>query len=281
MKSTSNFLEQEIENIKNMYLNENKTPKEIGEKYGVKRYQINYLLQKYDIQKTVSEAKRKYEINEHYFDEIDTPNKAYILGFLYADGYNNRINNTIVLSLNRKDEDTLLKIREEVGSDKPIYHHDYINKSDGIERHMSQLTFASKHMCEQLERFGVTQNKTFTIDFPNFLADELVSHFIRGYFDGDGCACEYKDETRKTGKRFSVSMMSSMQLCKNMQKYLSEKQDINLNVNHPTGHSELNGLIRTHSKQNLIKFINYIYKDANLYMERKHKKCLDFLKEIN
>ena len=66
-----------------------------------------------------------------------------------------------------------------------------------------------------------------------------------------------------------------------MRKYLSEKQNIDLKVNHPTGKKELNGIIRTKSKSNIIKFINYIYKDANLYMERKHKKCLDFLKEIN
>lgn len=281
MKTTSNFLEQEIENIKRMYLKENKTPMEIGDKYNVQRHKINYLLKKYNIQKSVSEAKRKYEINEHYFDEINTPNKAYILGFLYADGYNNRINNTIVLSLDRKDEDILLKIREEVGSNKPIYHHDYINQSDGIERHMSELNFASKHMCEQLERFGMIQNKTFEIDFPQFLSEELISHFIRGYFDGDGCACEYKDKTRKSGNAFCISMMSSIQLCKNMQKYLNNKQNIDLKVNYPSGKKELNGIIRTKSKSNITKFINYIYKDANLYMERKHKKCLEILKKIN
>ena len=281
MKQTSYFLEKEIDNIKKMYLEDNNTPKQIGEYYNVPRHKINYLLKKYNIQKTVSEAKRKYKINEHYFDKIDTSNKAYILGFLYADGYNNRINNTIVLSLNTKDEDILLKIRDELDSDKPLYHHTYINKSDEIERHMSELNFASKHMCEQLEKFGMIQNKTFSIDFPKFLSEELISHFIRGYFDGDGCACLFKDNTRKLGKSFQISMMSSIQLCEHMQEYLSNKQNIHFKVNHPCGKKEENGIIRSHSKEEIKKFINYIYKDADLYMERKYEKCLEILEKIN
>lgn len=68
---------------------------------------------------------------------------------------------------------------------------------------------------------------------------------------------------------------------KSMQKYLNNKQNIDLKVNYPSGKKELNGIIRTKSKSNITKFINYIYKDANLYMERKHKKCLEILKKIN
>lgn len=278
---TPHLLESEIDNIKFLYLRENKTPKEIGELYGVQRYKINYILKKYNIQKSVSEVKRKYNLNEHYFDNIDTPNKAYILGFLYADGYNNRINNTIVLSLNRNDEDILIKIKNEVGSDKPLYHHNYINKIDGIERHMSELNFASKHMCEQLENLGMIQNKTFVIDFPYFLSEELLSHFIRGYFDGDGCACFSKDKNHKSNECFQISMMSSIQLCEHMKQYLQDKQDIHFNVNQPSGKNKENGLIRSKSKKEIEKFIKYIYKDAELYMERKHKKCLNFLKKIN
>lgn len=280
MSRVSKILEREINNIQKMYLEENKTPKEIGEFYNAARYQVNYILQKYGVQKSVSEAKREYTINEHFFDKIDTQNKAYVLGFLYADGYNNRINNTVVLSLKRDDEEILLKIREAVGSNKPLYHHDYMH-SDGVERHMSQLTFSSRQMCEQLEKWGMTQAKTFTIDFPNFLSDDLVSHFIRGYFDGDGCVSETKDLTRRAGVKCFITMMSSMQLCVHMQEYLLKNQDIDFKVNHPTGHSELNGIIRSSSKSNIIKFINYIYKDAELYMERKHSKCLEILKKIS
>lgn len=267
-------LEEHYLEIKEMYLEDNLTPSQIGERFNSKRYQVNYLLKKYGIQKSISESKRKYSLNENYFDEIDTPNKAYILGFLYADGYNNRINNSIVLSLAKEDREILEKISKEVGSNKPLFESNYINKEDGIERHMLILTMASKHMCESLEKWGLTQNKTFTITFPDFLSEELIPHFIRGYFDGDGCACDTKDNKRP---RFQITIMSSTQFCEGMKEYL-EKHNIHFHVNQPTQKSVKNKVIRSGSNKELPKFINLIYKDADLYLERKRNKCYTYLK---
>ena len=84
---TSQELQERYEDIKKLYLEENISSSRIAKIFGVKRHQINYILTKNGIAKTVSEARRKYKINEHYFDTIDTPNKAYVLGFLYADGF--------------------------------------------------------------------------------------------------------------------------------------------------------------------------------------------------
>ena len=271
----SEELQKNFENIKKMYLEENKSSEEIATFYGVKRYKINYILKKNNIQKSFSESRRKYNIDINYFDEIDTPNKAYILGFLYADGYNNRINNTVVLSLKREDEEILEKINKELKNEKPIYRYDYINNYDGKERHMSEVIFASKHMCESLEKLGVIQNKTFTITFPNFLKENLYPHFIRGLFDGDGCASIYNDEDRE---RFIVSIMSTKALCDGMKDFL-KTQNINFNVNKVRGKKDENALIRSSSNKENKKFMEYIYKDADLYMQRKYEKFLTFFKE--
>lgn len=271
----SEELQKNFENIKKMYLEENKSSEEIAAFYGVKRHKINYILKKNNIQKSFSESRRKYNLDINYFDEIDTPNKAYILGFLYADGYNNRINNTVVLSLKREDEEILEKINKELKNEKPIYRYDYINNYDGKERHMSEVIFASKHMCESLEKLGVIQNKTFTITFPNFLKENLYPHFIRGLFDGDGCASIYNDEDRE---RFMVSIMSTKALCDGMKDFL-KTQDINFNVNKACGKKDENALIRSGSNKENKKFMEYIYKDADLYMQRKYEKFLTFFKE--
>lgn len=266
-----NYLELEghYSEIKKMYLEDNMSPKEIGEKFDSKRYQINYLLEKHRIQKSVSQVKRKYTLNENYFDEIDTPNKAYILGFLYADGYNNRINNTVVLSLSKRDREILEKISQEVSSNKPLFESDYVNKEDGVERHMLILTMASKHMCESLEKWGLAQNKTFTITFPDFLKKDLIPHFVRGYFDGDGCACI--SQRKDNGKiDFASTIMSSKEFCEGLIEYL-KKQDINFCIDTPKRH-EKNRLVRSHSKKENKKFMDLIYKDADLYMERKYNK---------
>ena len=236
-------------------------------------------MKKHGIQKSISEAKRKYTLNESYFDVIDAPNKAYILGFLYADGYNNRINNSVVLSLSKEDREILEKISEEVGSNKPLFESDYINKNDGTERHMLILTMASKHMCESLEKWGLTQNKTFTITFPDFLKEDLIPHFIRGYFDGDGCACSTFDKGRP---KFQITLMSSTQFCNGLIDYL-ETQDIHFYINQPLRKSEKNKIVRSGSNKELPKFINLIYKDADLYLNRKRNKCYAYLeiKQVN
>lgn len=268
-------LEEHFSEIEKIYLEDNLTPSQIGEKFNSKRYQINYILEKHGIQKSISEAKRKYALNENYFDEIDTSNKAYILGFLYADGYNNRINNSVVLSLSKEDREILEKISEEVGSNKPLFESDYVNKNDGTERHMLILTMASKHMCESLEKWGLTQNKTFTITFPDFLREDLIPHFIRGYFDGDGCACIYKrSDTEEID--FCSTIMSSLKFCEGLLEYLKEKE-IFFCLDIPKGH-EQNGLIRSHSKKENKKFMNLIYKDADLYLKRKFDKFQKFYK---
>ena len=272
-------LEEYFSEIEKMYLEDDLTPSQIGEQFNSKRYQINYILKKHGIQKSISEAKRKYTLNESYFDEIDAPNKAYILGFLYADGYNNRINNSVVLSLSKEDREILEKISEEVGSNKPLFESDYINKNDGTERHMLILTMASKHMCESLEKWGLTQNKTFTITFPDFLKEDLIPHFIRGYFDGDGCACSTFDKGRP---KFQITLMSSTQFCNGLIDYL-ETQDIHFYINQPLRKSEKNKIVRSGSNKELPKFINLIYKDADLYLNRKRNKCYAYLeiKQVN
>ena len=272
-------LEEHFSEIEKMYLEDNLTPYQIGEKFHSKRYQINYILKKHGIQKSISESKRKYTLNESYFDEIDTPNKAYILGFLYADGYNNRINNSVVLSLSKEDREILEKISEEVGSNKPLFESDYVNKNDGTERHMLILTMASKHMCKALEKWGLTQNKTFTIDFPDFLREDLIPHFVRGYFDGDGCACSTTDKGRP---RFQITLMSSTQFCNGLVDYL-EPQTIHCHINQPLRKSEKNKVVRSGNNKELPKFINLIYKNADLYLNRKRNKCYAYLetKQVN
>ena len=238
---TSKELQERYEEIKDMYINQNISSSQIANIMGAKRYQINYILEKNGIAKTFSEARREYGLDEHYFDKIDTPNKAYILGFLYADGYNNDINHTIVLTLHEKDRDILEKIRKELKCEKPLYHISSINKNDGKPRELESLILASKHMSETIKKWGLVPNKTFTLSFPEFLPDELISHFIRGYFDGDGCAWIGANHN-KNGKRMQVTIMSSMIFCKKLKEYISYKLNIFTSLSVPTNGKKENGL---------------------------------------
>lgn len=276
MNSTE--LEQNFSIIQKMYLEENQSSQAIADFFKSKRGQINYLLKKHNIQKNSSEVKRKYTLDEHFFDKIDTQNKAYILGFLYADGYNNPINNSIVLSLSLEDKDTLEKIRKAIGTNKPLYDYSYVSNFDGKERKMTQLILCGKQISSALYNHGVVYNKTFSLQFPT-LSEELYSHFIRGYFDGDGCFSIVKDDHKTLGYRGQCTIMSSTQFSEDLCKKLNSL-DIHFHCN-LVSQKENNRLIRTSDRKEIKKFFDYIYKDADLYMERKHNRFIEFFNMFN
>ena len=74
--------------------------------------------------KSASELKRKYPIQEDFFDVIDTEEKAYVLGLLYADGYNNTDRNSVSLSLKESDKEILEKVTSLIQPTKPLSYLD-------------------------------------------------------------------------------------------------------------------------------------------------------------
>src|ERR1035437_4356361 len=127
----------------------------------------------------------KYKINETYFDVIDTEDKCYFLGLLLSDGSNNYKNVSIGLS---GDDKSILEIFSKILYDnhRPLL----VNKlSDINENHKDshKLFICNKHICETLRKIGMIKNKTYNMPFPSVIDNCFkFSHFLRGYFDGDG-----------------------------------------------------------------------------------------------
>lgn len=133
---------------------------------------------------------RIHNVDESFFKKIDTEEKAYVLGFLYADGYNhyNPSKSSYFISMAQltQDIDILKKINNAMMSNYPI--HTNIQKENNKEK--SVLTISSKNLSQDLCKLGCPKAKTFLIRFPNenqYFDNDLMCHFIRGYFDGDGC----------------------------------------------------------------------------------------------
>jgi len=148
---------------------------------------------------------RKYvdeRVKGDFFDKIDTEEKAYILGFYVADGAITRSkkcdNWRFSIGLNEDDKEILEKIKNIMN---PYVHLIYevfdYKKTSRKTRPMYKFQFSNKNICTKLEEYGLGFNKTYKEkSVKNIIPEELMKHFIRGYFDGDGCTCLTKGEKK-------------------------------------------------------------------------------------
>lgn len=168
-----------------LYLTQRLSAQKIAKITGAKVYQINYLLDKYKIPKrNLSDANRKYCVNHSYFKQIDTDEKAYWLGFLYADGFI-AAGNYVGLTLASADKNHIEKFRKAIQSTHPIHVYQTTGYSN---TEYARLTFASQEMVRDLEKLGCIQHKTFLLKFPTEqqVPRQFLKDFVRGYLDGDG-----------------------------------------------------------------------------------------------
>lgn len=256
------FTDQQLEDIKASYLN-GESSVSIGKRYGCTHKPILKALRKANVEIIPGRTCRKYAINERFFDTIDTQDKAYILGFLYADGHNGISKSTVTMSLQEEDRYILERIRETIGSEKPLEFLDYSNKNDYGYHYKNQyrLNMFSVHMCKALFALGMTSNKSLTLEFPN-IPPELHRHFIRGYFDGDGTI------NKKTG---SFILTSTKQFLSSIQDILHDALGVDKGILQESPcHNGITYDLKYHRKSESSLILDWLYKDANLYLKRKY-----------
>ena len=208
---------------------------------------------------------KKYVVNENYFSQIDSENKAYWLGFLYADGYVRMHKNRsgeIKLKLSIKDSEHLNNFRSHLSSTHKIKEytskvvkHGKISLSNCVS-----LSIYSTKMVQDLFALGCINNKTFKTEFPkSSILKEHERHFIRGLFDGDGCIyhsiggninCYILGTTEILSSISDIlsynGILSSVKKCGNIYR---------LNING--------------GKNGLLMFKRFLYDNSNILLNRK------------
>lgn len=218
---------------------------------------------------------RKYIVYEDFFDNIDTEEKAYFLGFLYADGYNNTQNSFIRLTLHEKDVHILEILNKLIQRDRPIATYTHKERKTNY----NTLTIRSKKISKRLEEIGCFQKKTFLIEFPSedIVSCSLQRHFIRGYFDGDGCITGNISRGKKTPS-FQFSLVSTEIFLNSIINIFNKEMGIQINKMY-TRHPERNNCIRTIfvGGNNNCKLIrDWLYQDSTIYLDRK-KEIFDLI----
>ena len=265
------FTEDQQSQIVDMYVNKNMSTVKIGNVFNCGNKVIAKVLEKHNIPRT-GVGRRKYSLNEHYFDEIDTSNKAYILGFFYADGCNYIPKQTISMSLQEEDKDILERIRNEIGSERELEFIDCSNKHDFGYTYKNQyrLNLFSSYMCKVLSEKGMVQNKSLVLEFPDWLDENLYSHFIRGYFDGDG-SIHFSDKYKNS----ILTITSTENFCLKIKNYVENILSINTYIADASSHNGITKVFGISGVNQIKTFLDWLYNDADIYLERKYLKYIN------
>ena len=220
-----------------------------------------------NIVKKISESGKKYTFNEHYFDDIDCQEKAYWLGFFAADGYNYRSKGYIEFRLNKQDTEILEKFKVCLEANNVIrfYRNTYCS-----------MTLCSIHLCDKLAEYGLDQAKTYTLQLP-ILDKSLMRHFIRGYFDGDGCFSVIKRNDRKNpnSKTYQFNITGMKGPLSIIQQHLVD--NIGIIKNSLKRRKSTIAVTIHYSGRNVCKkILDYLYDDATIYLQRKYNKYKEY-----
>jgi hypothetical protein len=249
-----------------------KTIREIGKKYGIEKTRISDILKRAGEHiRTNSETKRVHKFNYAYFDIIDCQEKAYFLGFLFADGYVRTDGYGVGINLAETDVSILERFRELIESEKPL-RKIAINIPNRQDQYM--LSLNSKEFTTKMATLGIVKAKTHKIVFPTYLREDLVRHFIRGYFDGDGCI------TVNVGKRTAgASLAGTDVFCCEVDRILRAEMRVAASIFHPNKERNKNIRILYWARRQSCLIADYLYKDATIFLERKKAK-FDLAKAI-
>lgn len=237
---------------------------------------IHKYMKKYNIEVNhETSRRRKYSQQDDYFSVIDTEEKAYWLGFIVADGYvsYNAEQSTgyyrLGFQLKESDAGHLKKFIKAIGGTMQVKYGKSTIKSIGKEYANCTLRVYSKRMVEDLMALNVLPSKSTKEHMPP-IEDELMRHFIRGLFDGDGCFSFSK--SKQTGSYYGCfSIVGSLEVLSAAKEHL-ESKGFKLKIR-PQG--AIYNLTSKSTKE-AVAIMEYLQEDATVYLERKRNKLLEW-----
>lgn len=225
---------------------------------------VRYYIKKNNIEfKNNQKHPKKYESIDDYFSVIDTHNKAYILGFTYADGcvYDNK---RFGYCISEKDVEIINFIKKEISKESPIKK---IHNTKGAKNRLPQVVLRignKKLVSDLINKWGVVPNKTLNpkLVFPNIETD-LIWSFIRGLFDGDG----HIALKNKSYLQMSICM-TDLYFLKQVQQFLM-KNNIISTVSKTKGKTCNYYRLACWKTKEAAKFFEKIYSNSEFSLERK------------
>lgn len=250
--------------------------KDIANRYGLPITKLRYWLKHQ--KEVIWRGKNRLSVNENYFDKIDNSNQAYIIGFICADGSVSDNPHGLSIELQHRDKQILDEIKKELSFKGDIKDSLKTTSKSGVKKY-SRLRIHNKNLVNTLINYGINPRKTYKLSLPTCIGENNFRHFLRGYFDGDGCLYINSSEGKSCGPRYAVTIVCeksfAYQLHSLLQKYLNIKFRI------VKQNSEVIRSLVIDSALPVEKFMTWLYDDienSKLRLERKYQKFLELKK---
>lgn len=215
-------------------------------------------------------------IRHDFFKNIRTEIQAYLLGFYAADGSINEKRKTFRIQLQLQDKELVYLYKDFISPDARLFT---IEPKEGKGRNNSIINghgsfgvdIVSTILVNDLVSLGIGYNKTYSeLHIPDIPKD-LIKHFIRGYFDGDGSISGYIPNEKNKNPR----VRCAFSICRKTKSLLDEIVAFFLenNIKINTYYLKRDNMYRieTGSKKEISKIFKLLYTDSNFYLTRKFK----------
>ena len=239
-----------------------------------KQEQILFIQDNYPLTTNHTSNRR---IRHTFFENIQTEIQAYLLGFYAADGNINELRKTLRVHLQKQDSDIIYLFKDFISPDartfiKPEHKTTGRNGKEITAHESFGIDITSSQICQSLVELGFGYKKSNEeLHIPN-IDESLIRHFIRGYFDGDGCITGWVSVEKGKSDRFRYSF----DICGKTASLLNEiikffaNWDIKINLNYLKRDDMFR--IKTSSKKEIEKIFHLLYDNSNFYMTRKFNK---------
>jgi hypothetical protein len=208
---------------------------------------------------------RKYLLNQNYFENIDSENKAYILGFIYADG--SIYKNYLSIKISQKDNEILNFIKNELNYSGIIRQYK-INNNDYVD-----LTISSNKIICDLIKLGVIKNKTYlSKELPTY-NKKYETAFIRGFFDGDGSI--YSNNNRGYSE-YTICFSGNINILNQIKIILNNYEISSSKIRHRYNNDN-SCMLEIRGNKNIEKIYNLFYNNAEFYLKRKKERFNNFM----
>lgn len=223
------------------------------------------------------------------FELIDTPEKAYVLGFFYSDGWIS--DQQAGISIISSDIEILNKINNIF----PFLHFRNKEKSKNVESIICNYRKFREHLQNNgclRKKSSLNKNK---LKFPK-ISKDLYRDFIRGFFDGDGSIFYVKRRGRMFRGERRVTITGNCHLLLRQIKYIFYLNNIHFKIQYIKNppDSKIRGkvikwkqpcyFITCSNISGVEEIYKYFYTNTNLYLQRKFdvfndKSHLEYINE--